>query len=147
MREFFRQLLFRPEIEKSRLIRFTENCGYMYILIGSLFLFVPNSLVMLGLTPTFQGQEEGLIRIVGITVAIIGYFYIFGARTHSRAFGLSTILDRLLIPFLLSFVYLVSNVELFLLLPLGVLDPVLALIALYLWKNYPEDFVGESDNG
>ena len=99
MRNFFTQLLFQPEAEKSLLVRFTEVCGYMYILIGLLFLFVPGSLVIIGLTPAFQGQEEGLVRIIGITVSIIGYFYIFGARTHSRAFGLSTILDRLLVHF------------------------------------------------
>ena len=135
MSGFFSQLLERPPQPSNRLSRFTERCGYVYILIGLVFLFAPTTLGILGLIPPFQGQEEALVRVIGFTLSIIGYFYIFGGRTQHNAFGLSTVLDRLLVPCVLLFIYQASEVELMLILPLGILDPILGLVAYALWRK------------
>ncbi|MEC7984308.1 MAG: hypothetical protein VX278_04040 [Myxococcota bacterium] len=133
MTNFFSQWLHKPNSAKTRLIVFTELCGYAYGFIGATFFFLPHLQVQMGMLPPYQGQEEGMVRLLGLTLGIIGYFYVFGARTHARSFCLSTVVDRLLVPFLLAFVFLVSDVALMLILPLAVLDPLLAITALFLW--------------
>ena len=135
MKRFIATWLARPQINRKPLHVFTEYCGYFYLLVGVLFLLIPGVPVDLGLIPRFQGQEEGLVRLLGLTIGLIGYFYVFGARTHSDAFGLSTVVDRLLVPFLIGFVVFISDVALMLVLPLAIIDPILALIALLLWKR------------
>ncbi len=135
MGEFFSQLLERPAQPATRLSRYTERCGYFYALSGALFLFAPGLLVLVGVMPPFQGQEEGLIRIIGFTLGLIGYFYVFGGRTQHTAFGLSTVLDRLLVPFFILFIYQVSEVALLLVLPLALLDPILGVGAYVLWRR------------
>ena len=89
--------------------------------------------------PAYQGQEEALLRFVGMSLGLIGYFYIFGARTNVKSFGLSTIVDRLLVPFLILFVFSVSEINLVLVLPLAILDPTLAVVAYILWKKDESD--------
>ena len=135
MKNFIDQLMKQPNSPETTLIQFTKACGYLYIGIGFLVLLFPQGVIHLGILSGFQGQEEGLLRILGLTLSIIGYFYCFGARTHATSFALSTVLDRLLVPFVFLFVYLVSDVHLMLLLPLAILDPILAVVAIFLWKK------------
>ena len=132
---FFSELLARPERPRTRLSRYTEACGYLYCLLGLSFLVFPSGQVHLGLLPPFQGQEEGMMRVIGFALTLIGYFYVFGGRTHQSSFGLSTVVDRLLVPFAMLFIYLSSEIELMLILPLGILDPILGLGAFYLWRQ------------
>jgi hypothetical protein len=139
MNDFFKQWLHRPDGHRTRLMKFTEGCGFLYLFIGSTFFFFPNLQVQIGLIPAFQGQEEALLRFVGMTLAIIGYFYIFGARTNIKSFGLSTVVDRLLIPFLILFVFSMSEINLMLVLPFAILDPTLAVIAYMLWRKDEKD--------
>ena len=119
----------------TRLSRYTEGCAYLYMVTGLALLLWPGAQVSLGLIPPFQGQEEALVRLIGFTLTIIGYFYLFGGRTHHPAFGLATVLDRLLVPLVLFFVYQVSSVELMLILPLAILDPLLGIGAYLCWRK------------
>ena len=141
MAGYFTQLWARPSTPPTRLSRFTEWCGYGYAVFGAVILFWPNSQVVLGLSPPFQGQEEGLVRTLGFVLMLIGYFYVFGGRTGRTSFGLSTVLDRLLVPFFLAFIYFTSDTPLTLLLPLGALDPILGMVAYACWR------ADESDGG
>jgi hypothetical protein len=134
MAGFISQLLERPDTPSTRLSRYTERCGFAYLAFGLCFLFWPTIYVDLGLTSPFQGQEEGMARVIGVVLAIIGYFYVFGGRTHQTSFGLATIPDRLLIPLLFAFIYVSSEIDLMLLLPFAILDPTLALGAYYCWR-------------
>ena len=135
MRSFFSQLLQRPATKASRLIVFTQICGFLYIAIGLTYFFTPSFPVNLGLITEFQAREEGLFRLFGFACSLIGYFYVFGARTHACSFALSTILDRFLVPFFGYYLYQVSNIDPMIILPLCILDPLLGLVGLYFWSK------------
>ena len=134
MASFITELLERPKTPPTRLSRYTERCGYAYAVVGLLIFAFPQSQVDLGLSPPFQGQEEGLVRTLGFVLALIGYFYVFGGRTHHPSFGLATVLDRILVPVFLGIIYVSSEISLMLLLPLAVLDPVLAVGGYLCWR-------------
>jgi len=44
----------------------------------------------------FVGDEGGLIRVVGLTVVVIGRLYLLGARTGRRQFIAASVIDRLI---------------------------------------------------
>ena len=131
---FFQQLMARPSEPPTRLSRYTEWCGYAYSAMGTLIFLWPDSQVALGFSPPFQGQEQGLVRTLGFVLLLIGYFYVFGGRTHRNCFGLATVLDRLLVPFFFAIIYFTSEISLFLVLPIAVLDPLLAAGAYFCWR-------------
>lgn len=135
MASFFSELTRRGEAPSTRLSRYTERCGIFYIALGVTYLLWPSVQVSLGMLQPFQGQEEALVRVIGFTLAIIGYFYVFGGRSHHPAFGLSTVLDRLLVPAVLFFIYQVSTIELMLIGPLALLDPLLGIGAYVCWRR------------
>jgi hypothetical protein len=45
----------------------------------------------------FVGSEEGLMRMIGMTVAVIGWLYVFGGRSVARQFVVASVVDRLLL--------------------------------------------------
>ena len=135
MLSYFEQLLQRPNRTPSRLSRFTEACGYLYMALGFSIFFFPGLQVSAGLIAPFKGQEEALFRLVGLAISFIGYFYVFGGRGQSKTFGLSTVLDRVLLPFFGFFLYQATHVDPMLILPLCILDPILGVTALLLWRR------------
>ena len=135
MAGFFTELMERPATASTRLSRYTERCGYFYGLLGLSFLLFPSGQAQLGLLAPFEGQEEAMMRIIGFVLCLIGYFYVFGGRTQQTSFGLATVLDRLLVPFVFLFIYQVSEVELMLILPIAIMDPLLGLGAYACWRK------------
>jgi hypothetical protein len=133
--QFFSQFLEKPTAPQTRVSRFNILCGAFYLSVGFSFLFLPNLQSDLGLVPAFQGQEEGLFRTFGFAVVVIGYLYVFGSRTNARSFGLSTVVDRLLVPLFGLYILQSTQLETMLILPLCVLDPILAIIAFVLWRK------------
>ena len=45
----------------------------------------------------FVGREAALVRILGMTVAIIGWFYLFGGRSGGRQVVAASVLDRIIL--------------------------------------------------
>ena len=78
----------------------------------------------------FAGREEGLTRLAGMTLTVIGYLYAFGSRTRSEVCGLATVLDRALVPLFLLPLGLSGAVEPAVAYLFCVVDPVLGLGAL-----------------
>jgi len=75
----------------------------------------------------FVGHEEALVRVIGMTVAVIGWLYLFGGRTGARQIIAASVLDRpVLIPAVLV-PLAIAGVFPHLLLTFAVLDPALAL--------------------
>jgi hypothetical protein len=112
--------------------KFAQYCGWFYMASGLLFLAWPGSVQALFLDPAFAGKEGALVRVLGMAVAVIGWLYVFGARTGGRQFVAATVLDRLvLVPLVLGpaaaygiFPHVLGT--------FAVLDPVLALVTWYL---------------
>jgi hypothetical protein len=46
--------------------------------------------------PAFVGHEEALMRVIGLTVVVIGWLYVFGGDSGGRQFVAASIIDRLL---------------------------------------------------
>ena len=119
-----------PDLPASS--RFTAMNGLIYMAAGALFLGWPQAVQTLLLDPAFVGRESGLVRVIGMTVVIIGWFYFFGGRSGSKPFVAASVLDRIVLVPLVLVPLALSGVFPHLLLLFAVLDPVLGLIAWYL---------------
>ena len=75
----------------------------------------------------FAGHEEALFRVIGLTVMVIGWLYLFGGRSGGRQTVAASILDRwILVPIVLVPIA-VSGVFPHVLLAFALLDASLAL--------------------
>lgn len=78
--------------------------------------------------------DVGLVRIAGMAVAIIGWFYVAGGRTGAASFGLATVADRALVPLFLVPVWWWGEAPATLTLSFAALDPLLAVGAWLVWR-------------
>jgi hypothetical protein len=124
-------VLFGAVPPHTPLSRYTTWNGILYLLIGALFYAVPE----LVHGNSFRPGEEGLTRTLGVPLAVIGYFYIMGARTRSDLFGLATVLNRLLVPVLLVPMVLAGKIDASVGLPFSILDPILGTGAYLIWRR------------
>jgi len=123
---FMDRLLERPQ-HLSLPSRYTAANGLIYLASGLLLVAWPGVAQTLFRDPDFVGHEGGLVRTLGMTLAVIGWLYFFGGRSGGRQVVASTVLDRLiLVPGVLVPVAL-SGVFPHLLLTFAVLDPLLAI--------------------
>jgi hypothetical protein len=127
-------VLFGPAPPHTPLSRYTTWNGVFYMLIGAVFYAAPNVVHVLD-GNNFRPGEEGLTRTLGVPLAVIGYLYVMGARTRSDVFGLATVLDRLVVPFLLVPLVLLGKVDAGLGLPFSILDPILGTGAYLVWRR------------
>ena len=130
MRRFIAEL-FEVPAERSILSRYTSWNGVFYALLG-VFLYGSPGVILTAIT----GQTAlGSLRLSGMSMAIIGWFYWIGGRTGVSSFGLATIVDRALVPVLLGGLVLTGSVQLQEVIVIAILDPVLALGALLIWRS------------
>jgi hypothetical protein len=69
--------------------------GVTYLAIGTLLVIWPGVTQTLFMEPVFVGHERGLMRVIGLTVAVIGWLYLFGGRSGARQFIAAAVIDRL----------------------------------------------------
>jgi hypothetical protein len=81
----FKDLLDKPPT-LSTASKYTATNGVVYLGAEALLLAWPGATQTLFMEPAFVGNEEGLIRMIGITVAVIGWLYLFGGRSGARQF-------------------------------------------------------------
>ncbi len=76
--------------------------GIYIALVGAGFIFVPNTVL-----PVFKFPKtnESWIRVLGIVIALLGFYYIIAARNELTPFFWATVAGRFAI--LISFVLLV----------------------------------------
>lgn len=121
------QLLFSRAPPHTPLTRYTLWNGVLYLLLGVTLLVWPGFGQVVFRAPQYQAGEAGLVRTIGMLLAIIGYLYVFGARTGQDRFAVSTILDRLILPFLLVALILAGQLAPELGVPFAILDPALGI--------------------
>ena len=112
--------------------KFTLLNGILYMAAGGLLLFWPGAVQTLLMDPDFVGREAELVRLLGMTVAIIGWFYLFGGRSGSRQIVAASVLDRIILVPLGLVPLALSGVFPHLLWMFAILDPLLGGIAWYL---------------
>lgn len=93
---FTNDLLEQPA-SLSTASKYTAINGYIYLGAGALLIVWPGAVQTLLLDEPFAGHEEALLRVIGMTVAVIGWLYLFGGRSGSRQFAACTALDRLIL--------------------------------------------------
>ena len=117
------------------LSRYTIGNGALYLGLGALLLVWPGAVQIAFFADDFVGREAGLVRVLGMTVMVIGWFYVAGGRTAADSFGLATVVDRLLIPAILVPLALSGAVDWHLAVPFAVLDPVLGIGGFVVWRR------------
>src|SRR5260221_8127702 len=70
---------------RSTASRFTSISGLFYLGMGLTICALPTLIPMLFFEPAFTGREEGLFRLVGWIMAVVGWFLWIGGRTRARA--------------------------------------------------------------
>lgn len=134
MPAFFEVLGQRPAA-LSRLSRYTVANGALYVGLGLGMMVGAGPLAtVVAAVEGFVIHDVGMVRVVGLTLAIIGWFYVIGGRTGAPAFGLATVADRVLVPFVLVPLWAVGELPGSVSLPFAVLDPALALGAFLVWR-------------
>jgi hypothetical protein len=119
----------------SKASRYTVMNGVLYMASGASMLLMPDVLRSIYMEPAFVGREEGLVRLVGMMITIIGWFYFFGGRTGARQIVAASIIDRIiLVPVVLVPLALIGVFP-HLMFSFAVLDPLLAVGAWYLLRK------------
>jgi hypothetical protein len=105
---------------------YTAMNGLIYLGAGALLLAWPGATQALFRDPAFVGHEAGLIRVVGLMAAVVGWFYLIGGRSGARQFVAASVFDRLAVPLVLV-PLAIAGVFPHLLLTFAILDPSLAI--------------------
>jgi hypothetical protein len=74
--------------------KYTAVNGVIYLAVGVLLIVWPG--VTQTLFSPFVGREEGLLRVIGLTVVVIGWLYVFGGRSGARQIVAASVIDRLI---------------------------------------------------
>ena len=119
--------LFQQPSTLSTASKYTVVNGAIYLGIGVLLVGWPGVVQTLFRDPAFVGHEGALIRVIGLTVAVIGWLYLFGGRSGARQFVAASVIDRVVfIPAVLVPLALAGVFPHFLL-TFAVFDPLLAV--------------------
>lgn len=115
--------------------RFTAANGLLYMSSGLLLVAWPGVIQTIFMEGAFAGREEGLVRVLGLTLGVIGWFYFFGGRSGAEQIVAASVVDRLVfVPIVLVPIAL-AGIFPNLLFTFAILDPALALIAWVLFRR------------
>ena len=89
--------LLRKPAAPSFSSRYTALNGLLYLGSGALFIVWPGAVQVLFMEPPFVGHEGALFRVVGLTLCVIGWLYLFGGRSGARQFVAASVFDRLIL--------------------------------------------------
>jgi hypothetical protein len=84
-----------PSSKLTAASRYTVVNGAAYMTVGALLIAWPGVVQSIFREPPFVGHEVALMRVIGLTVLVIGWLYVFGGRSGSRPFIVASIVDRL----------------------------------------------------
>lgn len=107
--------------------RYTAMNGYLYLAGGALLLVWPGVAQTVFMERAFVGDEASLFRVIGMALAIIGWFYLFGGRSGARQIVAASVIDRLTLVPLVLLPLALMGVFPKVLLPFGLIDPALGI--------------------
>jgi hypothetical protein len=107
--------------------RYTVLNGYLYLAGGALLLAWPGVAQTVFMERAFVGDEASLFRVIGMALAIIGWFYVFGGRTGARQIVAASVLDRITLVPLVLLPLALMGVFPKIMLPFGLLEPALGI--------------------
>jgi hypothetical protein len=77
--------------------------------------------------PAFVGHEEALMRVIGLTVVVIGWLYLSGGRSGARQIVAASVIDRLVFVPLVLVPLAIAGVFPHLLITFAIFDASLAI--------------------
>ncbi len=131
---YFQALLKDPG-PHTPLSRYTFFNGVFYLVFGLSLYAWPGQMQLSFGIPPYVASEEGMVRVIGVITAVVGWFYVWGSRTRSDVFGLSTVADRLLIPFFIVPLGLSGMLPMPVAIAMSSFDPVLGVGAYIVWRR------------
>ena len=75
--------------------RYTALNGVIYLIAGATLVVWPGVVQTLFREAAFVAHEGALMRVIGLTVVVIGWLYLFGGRSGARQFVAASVVDRL----------------------------------------------------
>lgn len=130
---FFAALMKKPPA--TPLSTYTMWNGVLYMALGLSLFAWPGQAQLFFFADPFVGHEGGMLRLIGFVLVVVGWFYFMGGRTGATSFGLATVVDRMLVPVFLLPLGLLGEVDVHLVVPFAVLDPVLGAGAWVIWRR------------
>ena len=115
--------------------KYTVMNGVVYLASGALLIVWPGAVQTIFMEPAFAGQEEGLIRLMGVTLAVIGWLYLFGGRSGARQMIAASVVDRLVLVPAVLVPLAIAGVFPHLLVTFAILDPTLGIGAWLLLRR------------
>ena len=110
--------------------KYTAMNGVIYLAAGALLIAWPGATQTLFMDRAFVGDEQGLICVMGLTVVVIGWLYLFGGRSGARQVVAASVVDRLIFVPVVVVPLAIAGVFPHLLLAFAFLDVALAIGAL-----------------
>ena len=107
--------------------KYTVLNGIVYLVSGALLIVWPGAIQTLFKDPAFAGHEEMLMRLIGMTLAVIGWLYLFGGRSGGRQFVAASVIDRVILVPVVLVPLVAAGVFPHLLTTFAILDPALAV--------------------
>ncbi|GEP06787.1 hypothetical protein [Methylobacterium oxalidis] len=120
------ELLATPR-NMSTMSKYTAVSGVMYLAAGALLIAWPGATQALFRERAFVGDEQGLVRVIGMAVAVIGWLYLFGGRSGARQIVAATVVNRLTFVPAVLLALAASGVFPHLLVTFAILDAALAV--------------------
>ena len=120
------ELLAKPA-NLSASSRYTAMNGFIYLSAGALLILWPGATQTIFRERAFVGDEAALIRVMGLTVVVIGWLYLFGGRSGARQIVAASVVDRLVFVPAVLLPLAIAGVFPHLLGTFAILDPALAI--------------------
>ena len=122
----FKNLLERP-FDQAITSKYTAMNGLIYLGFGAMVLVWPAMVQTVFRDAPFVGNEAALIRVLGMTVMVIGWFYLFGGLSGGRRIVAASVLNRVVLVPLVLVPLAMAGVFPHFLLTFAVLDPMLGV--------------------
>ena len=119
-------LLERP-FDQAITSKYTAMNGLIYLGFGGLVLIRPGMVQTVFRDAAFVGNEAALIRVMGMTVIVIGWLYLFGGLSGGRRIVAASVLDRVVLVPLVLVPLAIAGVFPHFLLAFAILDPTLGI--------------------
>ena len=121
-----KDLLERP-FDQAITSKYTAMNGLIYLGFGAMVLVWPAMVQTVFRDAPFVGNEAALIRVLGMTVMVIGWFYLFGGLSGGRRIVAASVLNRVVLVPLVLVPLAMAGVFPHFLLTFAVLDPMLGV--------------------
>ena len=121
-----KDLLERP-FDQAITSKYTAMNGLIYLGIGAVLVIWPGIVQTIFRDAAFVGNEAALFRVMGMSLMVIGWLYLFGGLSGGRRIVAASVLDRWVLVPLVLVPLAIAGVFPHTLLAMAALDPTLAL--------------------